>query len=266
MTTALLANPLVAPLLQSDERTVLVFGTYAADFNNIEYAQKLAHYAPKLAEQARIDKIALVVNGSPAAAARLRELLELPEQIELLADPSGDAGRAFGVSRGWLADRDTIELGESLSVPISPYAKLFGMLFGLGAWLTLPSVVAGYVGNPGGTNRWIVDALAQGQRAGRWPDTALDLGADGRVTRNAFDELPLVGGWGRRPLELATLRLQTMVGVSLANWSELQPDDGRCLTQLGGLLAFEGDKVLYEWYDQGICNTADFEDLLRKLS
>ena len=32
---------------------------------------------------------------------------------------------------------------------------------------------------------------------------ALDLdGATGRVQRNAFDELPLVGGWGRRPLEV----------------------------------------------------------------
>ena len=39
-----------------------------------------------------------------------------------------------------------------------------------------------------------------------------------------------------RPLELATLRLQTMLGVSLANWDELQPVDDRCLTQLGGLV------------------------------
>ena len=32
----------------------------------------------------------------------------------------------------------------------------------------------------------------------------------------AFEALPLVGTWGRRPLELATLRLQNMVGLSLA--------------------------------------------------
>ena len=40
----------------------------------------------------------------------------------------------------------------------------------------------------------------------------------------AFSQLPLVGDWGRRPLELATLRLQNMVGVSLSRWGELAPD------------------------------------------
>ena len=40
----------------------------------------------------------------------------------------------------------------------------------------------------------------------------------GAVTSSKFAELPAVGGWGRRPLELATLRLQTMIGVSLGNW------------------------------------------------
>eukprot|EP00966_Prymnesium_polylepis_P313268 7238663-Prymnesium_polylepis.1 len=82
------------------------------------------------------------------------------------------------------------------------------MLVGLGAGGTLPSVITGYIGNPWGKAGWIEAALAQGQAAGRWPGMALDLGADGAVERNAFTELPLVGGWGRRPLELATLRLQ----------------------------------------------------------
>ena len=40
----------------------------------------------------------------------------------------------------------------------------------------------------------------------------------GAVVSSKFAELPAVGGWGRRPLELATLRLQTMIGVSLGNW------------------------------------------------
>ena len=62
----------------------------------------------------------------------------------------------------------------------------------------------------------------------------LELDSSGaRVTKNPFDELPLVGGWGRRPFELATLRLQTMVGVSLAEWDALQPTDLRTLTQVG---------------------------------
>ena len=52
----------------------------------------------------------------------------------------------------------------------------------------------------------------------------------GRGSGYAFDELPVVGDWGRRPLELATLRLQNMIGVSLCNWRELAPDDDRRAT------------------------------------
>ena len=89
---------------------------------------------------------------------------------------------------------DKLELGET-EVPLSPYVKLLGMLVGLGAGNTLPSVITGYLGNPNGKRGWIEQALAQGQRAGRWPDLALDLDESGAVTRNAFDELPLVGGW-----------------------------------------------------------------------
>eukprot|EP00965_Chrysotila_dentata_P184601 6093696-Pleurochrysis_carterae.AAC.3 len=36
----------------------------------------------------------------------------------------------------------------------------------------------------------------------RWPNTALKLDESGAVVSNSFDELPLVGSWGRRPLEL----------------------------------------------------------------
>ena len=87
----------------------------------------------------------------------------------------------------------------------------------------------------------------------------------GAITRNAFDELPLVGGWGRRPLELATLRLQTMLGVSLARWDDLQPTDERCLTQLGGLVVARDGEVVYEYKDNGICAVANFEEVLEAL-
>ena len=161
------------------------------------------------------------------------------------------------------------KLSESLDdfdVPVSPYAKLFGMLVGLGARDTLPSVITGYLGNPSGKHEWIEASLAQGQKKGRFPSSVLDLDASGGVTRNPFDELPLVGGWGRRPLELATLRLQTMIGVSLAEWDALQPTDERTLTQLGGLVAVDSDgKVVFEYRDNGICNVCDFDDLLEAL-
>ena len=87
----------------------------------------------------------------------------------------------------------------------------------------------------------------------------------------AFEALPLVGNWGRRPLELATLRLQNMVGLSLARWGELKPDDkfidgSGVLTQLGGCVLLDASGgVAYEWKDNGICATADFETLVARL-
>ncbi|KAL1527551.1 hypothetical protein AB1Y20_008939 [Prymnesium parvum] len=235
--------------------TLIVFGTYAADFNAIEYAQKLRYYLPLLRAQG-LSRALLIINGTPPQCAALSQALSLPPTLELLSDPSGEAGRRFGVCRGLLADEERLPA----------YAKLLGMLLGLGAGGTLPAVAAGYIGNPWGTAAWIEHALAQGQRAGRWPANVLEVDGQGRVLRNAFAELPLVGSWGRRPLELATLRLQNMVGISLAEWGALQPSDPRCLTQLGGcvLLSSSGE-VLFEFVDHGICGTADFEEVLKAL-
>jgi len=75
------------------------------------------------------------------------------------------------------------------------------MLFGIGPPATLPAVLGGYLGNPSGKRAWIETALEQGQKAGRWPDTVLKPGVGGRLD-NQFDSLPLVSGWGLRPLEL----------------------------------------------------------------
>ena len=88
--------------------------------------------------------------------------------------------------------------------------------------------------------------------------------------KNKFSELPYVGNWGRRPLELATLRLQNMIGLSLQNWDALKPSDDELdcgiLTQLGGCLILGSDgTVMYEWRDAGICHVANFEDILPKL-
>lgn len=242
--------------------TLLIFGTYAADFNCIEYAQRLNHYLPQFKSKG-LGRAILVLNASPDSCLELKNILALDDAIEIFSDPSGAAGRAFGCSRGWLADSD-----------LSPYVKLFGMLLGLGAPMTLPSVISGYLGNPTGSAEWIESSLAQGQMSGRWPDTVLDLDAQGTPTRNAFSALPLVGGWGRRPLELATLRLQNMIGISLEQWSTLQPVDLKVLTQLGGCVLFEtssspetesDELVRFEWRDPGICAVADFEEILAAL-
>ena len=92
---------------------------------------------------------------------------------------------------------------------------------------------------------------------------------DGTIS-NKFSELPVVGEWPRRPLELATLRLQSMMGISLAKWSDLAPDeealDAGVLTQLGGCIVVDSSgETVYEWKDPGICAVANFEDMIKKL-
>ena len=237
---------------------MIVFGTYAADFNAIEYGQRLRYYWPKLQQEKGVDKCAFLLNSQPQAAKALAEQVDLPESIELWVDNTGDAGRKFGVERGWLPDNKEV----------NPFLKLFGMLWGLGAWATLPAVIGGYLGNPFTPQPWIEDALAVGQKKGRWPNNALEIQSDGTII-NKFTELPWVGSWKRRPLELATLRLQSMLGISLANWKELAPDqdalDAGVLTQLGGCLVVDNDKPVYEWKDPGICAVANFEDILKKI-
>lgn len=245
--------------LASDETVKLcVLGTYAADFNAIEYAQRLRYYLPQLKEKG-VDEFKLVLNASPASCEALSNLLDLPAEVELLSDPSGSAGLRFGVGRGWLPEDDSV----------SPYLKLFGMLWGLGAAQTLPYVIMGYIGNPWGKSGWIENALAVGQTQGRWPNNALEITNDGTVI-NQFSELPVVGGWGRRPLELATLRLQNMIGVSIAKWGDLAPnltDHPSVLTQLGGCVLLGKDgRVIYEWKDPGICAVASFDDIVTSLS
>lgn len=248
------------------KKSMLVLATYAADFNAIEYAQRLRYYIPDLQKRG-VTKIGLVLNCDAAAARALVDLVDLPcvaEQgygVEVLVDPLGDAGRAFGVGRGWRPE----------DAELSPYAKLFGMLFGLGAWATLPAVIGGYIGNPFRAQPWIEDALAVGQRKGRWPDTALVLDAEsGKVATNKFAELPWVGTWPRRPLELATLRLQNMLDISIKNWQDLAPNDtalaAGVLTQLGGcVVCDEKGDAIFEWKDPGICAVANFEDILDKI-
>ncbi|GMI42019.1 hypothetical protein TeGR_g8818 [Tetraparma gracilis] len=199
------------------------------------------------------------MNADPPAALELAELTGLPPSVSLLCDPAGAAGRAFGACRGWLPD----------SPSVSPYAKLLGMLLGLGAPMTLPAVVGGYLGNPFSPQPWIGPALAENSRRGFFPASAVELSpAPSSSYSNKFGELPLVGGWPRRPLELATLRLQNMLGISLANWSALKPRDENLgvLTQLGGCAVVDGGgRAVFEFRDRGICDVCNFEAMFAEL-
>jgi hypothetical protein len=258
----------------NQKRTLLIFGTYAADFNMIEYGQRIRYYYPILQKSPyNITRCGMIINGKNSLVVqKFRRYIDLPDTIEYFYDPTGKAGKAFGVSRGWLPDNPEI----------NPYLKLFGMLFGLGAYATLPAVISGYIGNPFVQQPWITDALTVGNLQQRWPMNALEINNGTTVIKNKFDDLPVVGRtWGRRPLELATLRLQSMMGISIAHWDELQPNqqalDAGVLTQLGGCLIIEQKddndsndhgkicKILYDWKDPGICAVANFEDILKKL-
>jgi len=249
--------------LKSDSKSLFIFGTYAADFNAIEYAQRLRHYLPLLEKECGVSKFGFVLNCEPDAAMTLVDMVDLdPTKVDFFVDNDGTAGKQFGVGRGWQPDSDEM----------NPFVKLFGMLFGLGAWATLPAVISGYIGNPFIAQPWIEDAFAVGMKKGRWPDNALELDDAGNVLQNKFSELPIVGSFARRPLELATLRLQSMIGISLKEWEKLAPNqealDAGVLTQLGGLVVVDGktpEDVIYSWKDPGICAVANFEDIVKTL-
>ena len=109
---------------ESKERRMLILGTYAADFNAIEYVQRLKFYLPELKSRCGIKEFGLVLNCNEDAAIALLDAADLDindEQLKVFTDPNGIAGKKFGVGRGWLPDDDSV----------SPYLKLFGMLWGL---------------------------------------------------------------------------------------------------------------------------------------
>ena len=243
-------------LAATTDRTLLCFGTHAADFNAIEYLQKLRFYLPRLRD-AGVSRVACVLNADAAQCRTLAELLDVPDdEIELFADPTGEAGRKFGVSRGFRPD----------DAALSPYVKLLVVGIGLGPpWGTLLPVLRGYVGAPSGKRDWIVACMQQAQSAGRVPEP-LELAADGSVAKNRFDDTPLVSDWGVRPFELATMRLQNLI-MQISRYGDLGPKDPRCLTQLGGMVVVgAGGEPEYAWLDKGLCDLPDFEGVLGALS
>jgi hypothetical protein len=244
----------------SNEKTLLVLGTHPADFNMVEYAQKIGIYWNQLQAKGGITRCIMVMNGQVSSCQKLAALLELPAAIEIYADPTGEAGRSFGVSRGFRPD-DT---------NLPPFLKTTVVGLGFGPpWMTLPAVLPGYFGDPNGTRDWIEQGLKQGQLAGRWP-SVLDLDTsedDAIITGNKFDDFPLVSGWGRRPFELATLRLQNLIGIQIKHWDALKPIDDRCLSQLGGCAVVgENGEALYSWVDQGLCDVPDIDDIIKALA
>ena len=81
----------------------------------------------------------MVLNCNAEAAKKLISLFDLPTDatsavlnepyVDLLIDENGNAGRIFGVGQGWRPEDDN----EGL-FGLESYVKLFGVLWGLGAW------------------------------------------------------------------------------------------------------------------------------------
>jgi len=256
----------------SSKKTMLILASHAADFNTIEYVQRLKYSLDKLTSDGLVDRFLFVINGEASSCVKLAQLLDInatdddddstTTRIEIFPDPTGEAGRRFGVDRGYRPDDSNIP----------PLLKLTVVGLGFGPpWGTLPAVLPGYSGNPNGKREWIEQSLEQGQRMGRWPEvlklssTSGD-GGGSIVIGSKFDDFPLVGGWGRRPFELATLRLQNIIGIQMEHWEVLKPVDDRCLTQLGGCTVVGDDgKAIYSWVDRGLCDVPDMDDILSVL-
>jgi len=240
----------------NNTKTMLILGTHPSDFNTIEYAQQVRAYWTQLPEFG-IGRVMMTINGSTASCTKLITMLDLPKELEVFADPTGIAGRKFGVDEGFCPDDNLI--------PTALKVTVVGLGFGP-PWGTLPAVLSGYFGNPNRNRYWIEESLKQGQIAGRWPNV-LELNPNtNEIIGNKFDNFPFLSGWGLRPFELATLRLQNILSIQIKHWNELKPIDDRCLTQLGGCtIVGPGGKPLYSWIDRGLCDVPNIKDVLSSI-
>lgn len=227
-------------LVGGQRRIVLALLTHFDDFNAWEYAQRLKDELLAL-ERAGASRVVVGIGGGNQAS-KFAELLELPASMNIFADPSGAAAVALGCSRGF---------GEG--VPLNGYLKLLPMLLGNGSPGTIEAVLRGYRGDASSPHDWVDAALAQGTAQQRFPSgyRAMDWN--------------YLGEQGLRPLELATLRLQNMVDVTIANWSELAPADDQLLVQQGGTVVFDTRRPVYVYKDAGILTYTPIDGILRAL-
>ena len=167
-------------------------------------------------------QLRMVALGSASNVAVLKDVLRVPDGL-LFADGAGAAHAALGLSRGY---------DPQLPVKINPYVRLTAMLAGVGSPGTMGEVFRGYRG---------------------------DKSAPQIFATGPFDVL---GTGFQRPMELATVRLNSMV-TSLTRWKELAPPDDALLTWLGGARVFGGRTTLLAHDDPGILKTVDVDEVER---
>jgi len=208
--------------------------------------------------------VCLVGVGSVEAGRKFAQMLEVPADVRIYADPSAACHSAMHFSRGALP-----QYADSLN----PYLRVFLMLLGVGSPGTIRTVLGGYFGNrslPASATAWIDASLRQGAKQGRWPTAVPDLMGDGKML--SFAEVGS-GVWdggfgkeGQRPFELATIRLQNMVGGIIANWSDLAPADDELLVQQGGALVTDANSDATFYYrDKGILTYVPMDSVIASL-
>lgn len=254
-------------LLGSSSARVLLFITHFGDFNSWEVLQQLRTALRE--DRVGSARVAVVGIGTVESGRKLAKMLELPETLELYADPSGACHAALGFSRGALPEYAEV---------LNPYLRVFLMLLGVGSPGTIRTVLSGYFGNgalPKEKTSWVDEALKQGAVQGRFPTRVpqrlpweaskpgeqewVDLAEAGSQVWDGRG----FGETGLRPFELATVRLQNMVGGIIYNWDDLKPPEDELLVQQGGAAVVGGDgQAVYFYRDKGILTYAPVEDVL----
>ena len=135
----------------------------------MEYAQRVRAYWPRLRSKG-INRCLFVINGEPSQCSKLAELVNLPSKVELLSDPAGEAGRAFGCSRGFLPDEEHSAPLSSSFAWASGWARR-GTPFPPCSLAILATRVASVSGSRARSRR-------AGRTPGRWP-AILDVNEEG---------------------------------------------------------------------------------------
>lgn len=231
-------------LLAKDKKTVFAFLTHFGDFNCWELAQRLIFTSPEFAD-ANAD-IRMVGIGSVESARKFASMLDI-DAATVYADPTASIYKALGYARGFMPESD-----------LNGYVKMFPMLLGISSPGTIQAVLRGYRGDSQARRDWVSSSLRQGTSQDRFP-SYFPEGSEGVGLWN------LVGKEGLRPFELATLRLQNMVGV-LGNWDELAPKDDQLVVQQGGTMVVRPDgSTAFAFADRGILTYADVDELLAQV-
>jgi len=220
----------VVPAARKTGKVLLAFLTHFGDLSSWEYAQQLRLAVPEL--QAQGVEVMAVGIGGASAAKLFAKRTGFPEEL-LYYDETAACASALNYSPGFGRDSPA----QPQSNGASPYLRLLPMLLGMGSPGTLGKVVYGYFGDRSVDPAWI-PATLKATATGAFPYVAPEM----------FDRL---GAGYLRPFELATVRLQNMIGI-LNDWDNLIPANQDLVVQQGGTLVLDQGEAIYRFDDKGI--------------